>query len=52
MFALVIAAVAEVGCAVLWTMYRNGTLVRSLVISQHDNVKQQAHSIQVQGKLV
>jgi methyl-accepting chemotaxis protein len=52
MFALVIAAVAGVGGAVLWTMYRNGTLVRSLVTSQHDNVQQQANSILAQGKLV
>ena len=52
MFALVIAAVAGVGGAVLWTMYRNGTLVRSLVTSQHNNVQQQAHSILAQAKLV
>lgn len=52
MFALVIAALAGVGGAVLWTMYRNGTLVRSMVTSQHDNVQEQAHSILTQGKLV
>ncbi|MCS6245055.1 MAG: hypothetical protein H2172_14540 [Opitutus sp.] len=52
MFALVIAAVAGVGGAVLWTMYHNGTLVRSLVTSQNDNVQQQAHSILAQAKLV